>query len=160
MPVVPDHHIVPVRDKEESASFLARILGLPYAGAKGAFASVHVGETILDFSTRQPVPRLHYAFKVSEDEFDGVVERLQTEGVPYGSEHDGTYNGKTNERAGSLRAALVGRLCTAGNRPSARPRPMRTPFGSSRGPGCRSGRWANRKCASCGYRGTGHRNLD
>jgi hypothetical protein len=37
---------------------------------------------------------------VSEDEFDQVVARLQTEGVPYGSEHDGTYNGQTNVRAG------------------------------------------------------------
>lgn len=100
MAVVLDHHIIPVREKDESASFLAGILGLPYEGPKGAFASVHVGETILDFSTRQPVPRLHYAFKVSEEEFDQVLARLQADGVPYGSEHDGTYNMLTNERAG------------------------------------------------------------
>jgi catechol 2,3-dioxygenase-like lactoylglutathione lyase family enzyme len=100
MTVVLDHHIIPVRDKDESAGFLARILGLPFEGAKGSFASVHVGDTILDFSTRQPVPRLHYAFKVSEEEFDGVVARLQAEEVPWGSEHDGTYNYKWNERAG------------------------------------------------------------
>ena len=100
MPVVLDHHIIPVREKNESASFLARILGLPYDGPKGAFASVHVGETILDFSTREPVPRLHYAFKVSEEEFDQVLERLRSEEVEYGSEHDGTYNGQTNVRAG------------------------------------------------------------
>src|SRR5437016_12091946 len=86
--VVLDHHIIPVKDKNESASFLARILGLPYEGPKGAFASVHVGATILDFSTREPVPRLHYAFKVSEEEFDQVVARLQDESVPYGSDHD------------------------------------------------------------------------
>src|SRR5438552_6229359 len=85
MTVVLNHHIIPVRDKNESASFLARILGLPFEGTKGAFASVHVGETILDFSTRDPVPRLHYAFKVSEQEFDQVVTRLQMESVPYGS---------------------------------------------------------------------------
>ena len=100
MPVVLDHHIIPVKDKEESASFLAGILGVPYQGSHGAFASVRVGETLLDFSTREPVPRLHYAFKVSESEFEGVVERLEAQNVPYGSEHDGTYNGKTNERAG------------------------------------------------------------
>jgi len=99
MTVVLDHHIIPVRDKDESAGFLSRILGLSYHG-HGSFASVHVGDTILDFSTRDPIPRLHYAFKVSEDEFDQVVARLQGEAVPYGSEHDGTYNGRTNERAG------------------------------------------------------------
>jgi catechol 2,3-dioxygenase-like lactoylglutathione lyase family enzyme len=99
--VMLDHHIVPVREKEESASFLAEILGLPYQGpSTGAFASVHVGETILDFSTRDPYPRLHYAFKVSEQEFDEVLARLQAGGVPYGSEPGGKYNGRTNERAG------------------------------------------------------------
>ena len=29
---------------------------------------------------------------VSEEEFDGVVSRLQAESVPYGSDHDGTYD--------------------------------------------------------------------
>ena len=100
MSVVLDHHIVPVRDKEESAKFLATVLGLPYEGTRGRFAPVRAGETILDFDTREDVPRLHYAFKVSEEEFDGVLARLQAAGVPYGSEHDGTYNSQTNVRAG------------------------------------------------------------
>ena len=46
MTVVLDHHIIPVRDKEESASFLARILGVPYEGLHGKFAPVKVGETV------------------------------------------------------------------------------------------------------------------
>ena len=100
MVVVLDHHIIPARDGEESAQFLAGILGLHYEGKHGNFAPVKVGDTILDFSTRPEVPRLHYAFKVSEDEFDGVVERLRRDEVPFGSEHDGTYNGAINERAG------------------------------------------------------------
>lgn len=100
MAVVLDHHIIPTRDKEESAKFLAGVLGLPYEGLHGKFAPVKVGETILDFDTRPEVPRLHYAFKVSEEEFDGVVARLKLDEVPFGSEHDGTYNGRINERAG------------------------------------------------------------
>lgn len=100
MAVVLDHHIIPARDSEESAKFLAGVLGLPYEGKHGNFAPVRVGETILDFSTREPVPRLHYAFKVSEDEFDAVVARLREGEVQFGSEHDGTYNGMINERAG------------------------------------------------------------
>jgi catechol 2,3-dioxygenase-like lactoylglutathione lyase family enzyme len=101
MPVVLDHHIIPVRDKEESAKFLAHVLGLPYDGLHGKFAPVVVGETILDFDTRPDnLPRLHYAFKVTEPEFDAIVDRLKLDEVPFGSEHDGTYNGRTNERAG------------------------------------------------------------
>lgn len=100
MPVVLDHHLVPVRDKEESATFLAHILGVPFNGARGRFAPVRVGETLLDFDTREDWPRLHYAFKVSEEEFDQILDRLRNDGVSFGSEHDGTYNGKTNERSG------------------------------------------------------------
>ena len=99
MPVVLDHLIIPVKDKDESGGFLGHILGIPHH-AHGGFTSLHVGDTILDFSTREPVPRLHYAFKVTEPEFDQVMERLKAEKVPFGSEHDGTYNGQTNERAG------------------------------------------------------------
>jgi catechol 2,3-dioxygenase-like lactoylglutathione lyase family enzyme len=41
MSIVLDHTIVPARDKEESARFLARILGLRYEGTVSHFAPVH-----------------------------------------------------------------------------------------------------------------------
>lgn len=86
MAVVLDHTIVPARDKEESARFFARVLGLRYEGTVSHFAPVRVNETLtLDFDTDTGFNVHHYAFKVSEEEFDGIVERVQAEGIPYGS---------------------------------------------------------------------------
>jgi catechol 2,3-dioxygenase-like lactoylglutathione lyase family enzyme len=86
MGIVLDHTIVPARDKEESARFFARILGLRYDGTVSHFAPVRVNETLtLDFDTDTDFDRHHYAFKVSEEEFDGIFERIQGEGIPYGS---------------------------------------------------------------------------
>ena len=81
-----DHTIVPARDKEESARFFARIFGLPYRGAVSHFAPVQVNETLtLDFDTDEGFAPHHYAFKIGEDAFDAIFERVKEEGIPYGS---------------------------------------------------------------------------
>ena len=82
-----DHTIVPARDKMESARFLARILGVRVdEAAPGHFTPVHVNDVlILDFCNNDQPTSHHYAFRVSEPEFDAIFARLQTEGVPYGS---------------------------------------------------------------------------
>jgi catechol 2,3-dioxygenase-like lactoylglutathione lyase family enzyme len=86
MGIVLDHTIVPARDKEESARFLARILGLRYDGTVSHFAPVRVNDTLtFDFDTETDFDRHHYAFKVSEEEFDGIFERVRGDGLPYGS---------------------------------------------------------------------------
>ena len=86
MPIVLDHTIVPARDKEESARFFARIYGLSYEGPQGHFAPVKVNETLtLDFDNWDQFETHHYAFHISEDEFDAIFGRVQAEGIPYGS---------------------------------------------------------------------------
>src|SRR4029077_16826572 len=73
-------------DKEEWARFFARIFGLRYAGAVSHFAPVRVNETLtLDFDTDTEFKKQHYAFKVSDDAFDGIFARIRDEGIPYGS---------------------------------------------------------------------------
>ena len=86
MGIVLDHTIVPAHDKEASARFLARILGLAYEGAASHFAPLRVNETLtLDFDNDTSFDSHHYAFKVGESEFDGIFERVKTEGIVYGS---------------------------------------------------------------------------
>jgi catechol 2,3-dioxygenase-like lactoylglutathione lyase family enzyme len=86
MTIVLDHTIVPARDKEESARFFARIFGLAYEGTRSHFAPVQVNETLtLDFDTDENFKVQHYAFKVSEPEFDQIFGRVQGAGIPYGS---------------------------------------------------------------------------
>src|SRR6201987_3021209 len=86
MAIVLDHTIVPAHDNEASARFFARIFGLPYEGAASHFAPVRVNETLgLDFDTRTTFDWHHYAFKVSETEFDGIFQRFREEGLFDGS---------------------------------------------------------------------------
>ena len=86
MGILLDHTIVPARDKELSARFLARILGLRYEGTVSHFAPVRINETLtLDFDNATEFESHHYAFKVDEMEFDVIFSRIQAEGIPYGS---------------------------------------------------------------------------
>jgi catechol 2,3-dioxygenase-like lactoylglutathione lyase family enzyme len=83
-----NHTIVPARDKEESARFYERIFGFEYAGPRGHFAPVKIPSQslTLDFDTWEAsFPPQHYAFKVSEAEFDEIFARIVAAGLPYGS---------------------------------------------------------------------------
>ncbi len=81
-----DHTIIPARDKEASARFFARIFGLRYEGPMSHFAPVRVNDTLtVDFDNSDKFERHHYAFKVGEDEFDGIFDRVRGEGLAYGS---------------------------------------------------------------------------
>ena len=67
MTIVLDHTIVPVKDKEASAAFFARVFGLAYEGNWGHFAPVRVNESLgLDFQSREDFESHHYAFFVGE----------------------------------------------------------------------------------------------
>ena len=80
-----DHTLVPAKDKEASARFFARIMGLEYVGTIGTAGLVRVDDTLtLRFEERQ-TGRIHLAFHVTEQEFDDILERLRAEHVPYGS---------------------------------------------------------------------------
>ena len=82
-----NHTIVPARDKVASAQFFARILGLPFdERAAGHFAPVRVNESLtMDFGDADAFEVHHYAFKVSEAEFDAMFGRILAEAIPYGS---------------------------------------------------------------------------
>ncbi len=85
MPIFLDHTIVPAHDKEESARFFARIMGLEYKGLWGHFAPVKVNETLsMDFDNRESFQSHHFAFIVDDDEFDAILGRVKGEGVRYG----------------------------------------------------------------------------
>ncbi len=74
-------------DKEASAKFFAKIFGLEYTGPMGHFAPVRVNDSLtLDFDNSDRFENHHYAFRVSDEEFDTIFERVKAEGIPYGSE--------------------------------------------------------------------------
>ncbi len=98
-----NHTIVPARDKVSSAKFFARTFGLSFdEHAVGYFAPVRVNETLtLDF--HDDVDRFeihHYAFKVSEAEFDAIFGRIKTAGIPYGSKPNALEDRAINHHGG------------------------------------------------------------
>lgn len=85
MPVQLNHTIVRVRDKHESATFLAEILGLEEPVPYGPFLVVDVDNDVsLDFADDHgSAPSQHYAFLVSESEFDEILDRIRERDLPY-----------------------------------------------------------------------------
>ncbi len=107
-----DHTIVPAKDKIASARFFADVFGLTVKPGPSYFAQVQVNEGLtFDFSDEPEdwggpgfdpgVGRsLHYAFHVSDAEFEAIFNRVKTKKIPYGSEPDDHENGKINTRRG------------------------------------------------------------
>ena len=82
-----NHTIVPARDKEASARFYERMFGFEYTGAMGHFTPVRIQSQhlTLDFDEDESFTPRHYAFKVSEAEFDEIFARIVEEELEYGS---------------------------------------------------------------------------
>ena len=101
MPIVLDHTIVPAKDKLASAQFFAEIFGLNVKPADGYFTQVQVNDNLtFDFADETEPQSLHYAFHISDAEFDAIYQRVKSKGLPYGS---GPYNhtdGKIYTRRG------------------------------------------------------------
>ncbi len=97
-----DHTIVPAKDKIASAGFFAEIFGLTVKPGQGYFAQVQVNESLtFDFADEpDPWGSHHYAFHVSEAEFEAIFGRVKAKGVPYGSEPHSPTDGQINTRRG------------------------------------------------------------
>jgi catechol 2,3-dioxygenase-like lactoylglutathione lyase family enzyme len=74
---------------------------LTYAGPVGHFAPVVVNDTLtLDFDNRDRFESHHYAFHVSEAEFDAIFERIKSAGMLYGSGPRALEDQQINTRRG------------------------------------------------------------
>ncbi|WP_406065799.1 VOC family protein [Streptomyces sp. NBC_01077] len=79
MPVELNHMIVHARDNRESAEFFAGLLGLEITAEWGPFIAVDLSNRVtLDFATirADEITLQHYAFLVSEAEFDAAYARI------------------------------------------------------------------------------------
>ena len=107
MPFQLDHTIVPAYDKEKSAKFIARMFGLQYEGAWGHFAPVKINDIFtLDFDDSDDPRSNHYAFLASDEEFDAVLQRVNDEGIPFGSGPPFTDGWRDQPRASGTRLLL------------------------------------------------------
>ena len=98
-----DHTIVPARDKDASAKFFANIFGLRYDGPISHFAPVRINDDLtLDFDNSDSFESHHYAFHVTDEEFDAIFKRVQESGIPWGSGPSSPENRQLNSRKGGL----------------------------------------------------------
>lgn len=97
-----NHTIVLSRDREKSAHFLAGILGLEVGEPAGMFLPVTTANGVtLDFATVDiDIPVQHYAFLVSEEEFDQLLARLVQAQVPIHAAPRGEHPGRINRNDG------------------------------------------------------------
>ncbi|HEY0399280.1 MAG TPA: VOC family protein [Acidimicrobiia bacterium] len=104
MAVQLNHTIVSARDKQVSATFLAEILGLAEPKAFGPFLGVAVDNDVTldyaDWSGDGELTRQHYAFLVSEAEFDEIFGRIQARSLDYWADPGHDTPGRINRRDG------------------------------------------------------------
>jgi len=105
-----DHTIVPAKDKVASAEFFAEIFGLTVK--VDHFAQVQVNESLTLAFADEPEgwggpgfdpmagQSHHYAFHVSDAEFDSIFGRVKAKGLAYGSGPFEHTDGKINHRRG------------------------------------------------------------
>ena len=103
MAVKLNHTIINVGDKQASADFFTELFGLPPAKPfLEHFLSVDVAnEVTLDFcdADYQPEPQ-HYAFLVSETEFDQIFGRIIARGIDYWADPGKREKGEINRHFG------------------------------------------------------------
>jgi catechol 2,3-dioxygenase-like lactoylglutathione lyase family enzyme len=101
MPVQLNHTIVAAHDKRTSASFLADLLGLDPPTTYGPFAVVELANDVsMDFVDDPEIHPRHYAFLVSEAEFDEIFGRIRERGLDFWADPHDKHPGKINTHDG------------------------------------------------------------
>ncbi|MFJ9363588.1 VOC family protein [Nocardia sp. NPDC101769] len=97
-----NHTIVRCSDKQVSSHFYADILGLPAPVVAGPFLMVVLDNDVsLDFADGRGTPHpQHYAFLVSEPEFDAIHARIKDRGLTWWADPRHTLEGEINTNDG------------------------------------------------------------
>jgi catechol 2,3-dioxygenase-like lactoylglutathione lyase family enzyme len=99
-----NHTIVAARDKQKSAEFLAELFGLPSPKSFGHFLVVALEHGVsLDYAEApegEEIRRQHYAFLVSEQEFDTIYGKIQARGLQHWADPGQRRPGEINHNDG------------------------------------------------------------
>ncbi len=102
MPVELNHTIVSCRDNVAASRHVANLLGLPGPTRFGPFMVVETSNGVsLDYmATDRPIHTQHYAFLVSEEEFDEIFGRIKEQGIDYWADPGRRRAGEINHNDG------------------------------------------------------------
>jgi catechol 2,3-dioxygenase-like lactoylglutathione lyase family enzyme len=98
MTITLNHTIVNAHDKWTAAQFFALIFGLQTDLKSGHFAPERINDTLtLLFDDHEEFESHHYAFHVSDAEFDAILGRIREAKLAYGSAPWSLDDGKLND---------------------------------------------------------------
>ena len=102
MSVQLNHTIVWCSDQKKSAGFLAELLGRPAPTRFGPFQVVELDNGVsLDFYEKKgEIASQHYAFLISETEFDQIYGRIRAHGVRHWADPGQSREGEINRNDG------------------------------------------------------------
>jgi hypothetical protein len=102
LPVQLNHTIVAARDAEASAAAFAELFGLGTPARWGPFVAVELDNAMtLDFMTVDgDVVGQHYAFLVSEPEFDEIFGRITARAIDFWADPHQQHPGEINHDDG------------------------------------------------------------
>jgi catechol 2,3-dioxygenase-like lactoylglutathione lyase family enzyme len=102
MAVQLNHTIVAASDKIANSRFLADLLGLPNPEPFGPFMCVQTSNDVtLDYlETNDEIVPQHYAFLVSEEEFDEIFGRIKAQELAHWADPGHRLPGEINTRDG------------------------------------------------------------
>ena len=98
-----NHTIVHSRDKRAAAEFFATLFGRPAPVPFGPFLGVQLdNEVTLDFlnADGMEIQMQHYAFLVSDEEFDRIFGRIKERGLKYWADPGQKQEGEINRHFG------------------------------------------------------------
>jgi len=101
MEITLNHTIIPSYNNVVSAKFYEKIFGFEFLKEWEHFAVVKVNSTLsFDFQTKQKFSVNHYAFKVNNQQFDEIHERIKADNITFGSGPYSVDDGKINYNYG------------------------------------------------------------
>jgi extradiol dioxygenase family protein len=104
MTITFNHTIVAAKDKKQSATFLTDLFDLPSPTPFAHFLTVTVANDVsLDYAEvpdGQDIRPQHYAFLVSEDEFDAIYGKIREQGMQHWADPRGARPGEINRNDG------------------------------------------------------------
>jgi catechol 2,3-dioxygenase-like lactoylglutathione lyase family enzyme len=104
MAITFNHTIVAAKDRRESATFFTELFGLPGAQEFGPFLAVTLNHGVsLDYAQvaeGEDIHPQHYAFLVSEEEFDAIYGRIVDWGLQHWADPRASRPGEINHNDG------------------------------------------------------------
>jgi extradiol dioxygenase family protein len=99
-----NHTIIAARDKKQSASWLTELFSLPDPEPFGHFLAVAVANDVsLDYAevgSGEEIRPQHYAFLVSEDDFDSIYGKIRDRGIEHWADPRRSRPGEINRNDG------------------------------------------------------------